>query len=128
MVNPAEELDELAGAQSLARRSNTGSNKAFTKASTPPETPISPLVLPPTKDLFTRFMKVFMETTQAQALAELQERPVKAKTPETYSGKSHMDGYHFCQQCEDYFEISGATGMNRTSFAATFLRGTVSLR
>ena len=39
-----------------------------------------------------------------------------------------MDCYHFCQQCEDYFETSGATGMNRTPFAATFLRGAISLR
>ena len=39
-----------------------------------------------------------------------------------------MDCYHFCQQCEDYFKASGATGMNRTSFAATFFRGTVSLK
>ena len=75
-------------------------------------------------------MKVFMETTQAQAqaLAEPQERPLKARTSEIYSGKSHMDCYHFCQQCEDYFKTSGAIGMNRTPFTATFLRGTVSLR
>ena len=39
-----------------------------------------------------------------------------------------MDCYHFCQQCENYFETSGATGMNRTPFAATFLRGAISLR
>ena len=70
-----------------------------------------------------------METTQAQAQAtEPRERLLKARTPETYSGKSHMDCYHFCQQCEDYFETSGATGMNRTLFAATFLRGPISLR
>ena len=39
-----------------------------------------------------------------------------------------MDCYHFCQQCEDHFKTSGATGMNRTPFAASFLRGTISLR
>ena len=71
-----------------------------------------------------------METTQAQvqALAELWERPLKARTPEIYSGKSHMGCYHFCQQYEDYFETSGGIGMNCTPFAATFFRGTVSLR
>ena len=69
-----------------------------------------------------------METTQAREQLEPRERPLKARTPETYSGKSHMDCYHFCQQCEDYFETSGATGMNRTPFAATFLRGAISLR
>ena len=71
-----------------------------------------------------------METTQArdQEQLELQERPLKARTPETYSGKSYMNCYHFCQQCENYFKISGATGMNRTFFAATFLLGSISLR
>ena len=39
-----------------------------------------------------------------------------------------MNCYHFCQQCEDYFEASGAIGINRTPFAATFFRGAISLR
>ena len=125
-VDLAGELDKLVGAQSPARRSNAGSDEALIplEASTPPFVP------PTSKDLFTKFMKVFMETTQAQAqvLAEPQKRPLKARTPETYSGKSHMDCYHFCQQCEDYFETSGAMGMNHTPFATTFLCGTVSLR
>ena len=43
-------------------------------------------------------MEVFMEITQAwnQEQLELQEHLLKARTPETYSGKSHMDYYHFC--------------------------------
>ena len=125
-VNPAGELDELAGAQDPARRSNAGSDKA----PIPPEASTLPLVPPTSEDLFNKFIKVFMETmqAQAQALAEPQERPLKAKTPETYSRKSYMDCYHFCQQCEDYFKTSSTTGINRTPFAATFLRCTVSLR
>ena len=39
-----------------------------------------------------------------------------------------MDCYHFCQQCEDYFETSGATRINRTSFAALFFCSIISLR
>ena len=39
-----------------------------------------------------------------------------------------MECYHFYQQCEDYFETSSATGTNRTPFAASFLRGSISLR
>ena len=39
-----------------------------------------------------------------------------------------MNYYYFCQQCEDYFETSGAIGMNCTPFAATFLRGFISFR
>ena len=65
-VYPAGELDELADVQSSVRESNIESNKA----PIPPETPTSPLVSPLTKDPITRFIKVFMETTLAQALAE----------------------------------------------------------
>ena len=59
-IDPAGELDELAGAQGLARGSNLGSDEAPTllEAITPP-------LVPPTEDLFTKFMKVFMEMTQA---------------------------------------------------------------
>ena len=91
-VDPAEELDKLAGAQSSAKRSNAGSDEAptFPEASTPP------LALFTSKDLFTKFMKVFMETTQAWNQLEPRERSLKARTPETYSRKSHMDSYHFC--------------------------------
>ena len=117
------EQDELASAPG---RSDAGSNEALTspEASTPPLAPFT------SKNLFTKFMKVFMETTQAQtqALAEPRERPLKARTPKTYSGKSYMDCYHFCQQCEDYFKTSGAIGMNHTSFAATFFCSAISLR
>ena len=49
--------------QGLARRFNVESNKASTKAHTPLEAPIPTLVPPSTKDLFIKFMKVFVETT-----------------------------------------------------------------
>ena len=39
-----------------------------------------------------------------------------------------MECYHFCQKCKDHFKTSGATGMNHTPFAASFLRGSISLR
>ena len=109
---------------------NAGSDEAPTEAPTLSETPILPLVSPFTKDLFTKFMKVFMEMTQAktQVLAEPQKRPLKAKFSETYSKKFHMDCYHFCQQCEDHFETSGATRMNCTLFVASFFHGTISPR
>ena len=98
-VNPTGELDKLAGAQRPARRSNAGSDEAPTEAPTPPEAS-TPLFVPLPKDLFTKFMKVFMKVTQAQAqaLTESQEHLLKARTPETYSRKSYMDCYHFCQQ------------------------------
>ena len=123
-VNPARELDKLAGAQGPARRSNFRSDEA----PTPPEASTPPLVPSTSKDLFTKFIKVFMETTQAWDQLELRERPFKARTPKTYSGKSHIDCYHFCQQYEDYFETSGVIEMNHTPFATTFFCGSISFR
>ena len=75
-------------------------------------------------------MKIFIELTQVwdQEQAEPQEQPLKARFPETYLEKSHIDCYYFCQQYEDHFKISGITGMNYTPFAASFLYDTISLR
>ena len=126
-INPPTDIlkkqDELVGAP---ERSNAGSNGA----PTPLEAPTSPLVSPPFKDLFTKFIKVFMETRQAQGqvLAEPREHPLKARTPETYWSKSHMECYHFYQQYEDYFEKSDATRTNHTPFVASFFCGSISLR
>ena len=82
-----------------------------------------------TDELFKKFMKAYLESNQGPKPPPAErERPLKAKVPEVYYGKSHMDCYHFCQQCEDYFETAGATGTNRTPFAASFLRGNISVR
>ena len=125
-VDPAGELNELVGAQGLGRGSNAGSNEVLTS----PEASTPPFVPPTSDDLFTKFIKMLMETTQAQAqaLAEPQECSFKSRSSETYSGKSHMDCYYFCQQCEDYFETLGARRMNCTLFATIFLRGPISLK
>ena len=127
--NPTGEQNELAS-QSSVQGFNAKSNEALTKALTPLKAPTPPLILPSIKDFFIKFMKVFMETTQAQAQAqtELQERPHNNRSPETYSEKSHINCYHFCQQCKDYFETLDTIGMNRIPFAASFHRGIISFR
>ena len=120
-VDPTEQ-DELAGAQ--GGRSDADNNKA----STSPKAYTLPLILFSSKDLFTKFMKVFMKLTQAQVLAKLRKRPLKARTPKTYWGKFHMENYYFHQEYDNYFRTSGATKTNCTSFAASFLCGSISLR
>ena len=84
---------------------------------------------PSSNELFKQFMRAYLGSNQGprQPPAE-RERSLKAKVPEVYYSKSHMDCYHFCQQCEDHFETAGATGNNRTPFAASFLRGNISVR
>ena len=49
------------------------------------------------------------------------ERPLKARFPELYCGKTHMECYNFIQQCWDHFATTGAKEPNRMPFAATFL-------
>ena len=65
--------------------------------------------------------------TWAQLKVFIQEVALKAKVPKVYYGKLHMDCYHFCQQCKDYFETAGAPETNRTPFAASFLHGNLSV-
>ena len=69
------EQDKLAGAQVLVRKFKARSNTAPTTVLTPPESPTPPLIFLPTKDLFTKFMKILIKKMQAQvqALAEIQE-------------------------------------------------------
>ena len=60
LADPIKEQNELAGSQNQAKRSDASSNKA----PTPLEAPIQPFV-PPIEDFFIKFMKVFIESTQA---------------------------------------------------------------
>ena len=53
---------------------------------------------------------------------------LKAKSLNVYRGRSFMECYNFCQQCEDYFATAGATGPNRIPFAASFLRDWINFR
>ena len=62
----------------------------------------------------------------APAVSKTPREKLKARSPDVYCGKSHMDCYNFCQQCEDYFATAGATGPTRILFAASFLRDRIS--
>ncbi len=53
---------------------------------------------------------------------------LKAKTPDVYHGRSHMEYYNFCQQCEDHFDTCGAIVPNQIPFVATFLRDQINFR
>ena len=61
LANIPGKQNELAGALS---------NAASDKTPTPPKASTSSLVPPLAKNLFTKFMKMFMEMTNAQALVE----------------------------------------------------------
>ena len=83
---------------------------------------------PSSNELFKQFMRAYLESNQGLKQPPTErERSLKAKVPEVYYGKLHMDCYHFCQQCKDHFKTFGATGTNRILFAAFFLHGNISV-
>ena len=58
----------------------------------------------------------------AEPQQDVSDRPLKARNPDLYYGNSHIESYHFCQQCEDHFETVGAKGHKRVPFATFFLK------
>ena len=68
------EQDKLAD-QNSAQKSNAKSNEVLTKVFIPLEVFILFLVPFSTKDLFTKFMKVFIKTMQVQAWDQEQLQP-----------------------------------------------------
>ena len=105
----------------------------------PASAPAPPLALAPVDaDATFRYseadlQRIFRTVLEARPLAPApapqplvfpdgpRERPLKARFPELYCGKTHMECYNFIQQCEDHFATAGAKRPNRVPFAATFL-------
>ena len=76
-----------------------------------------------------RILKIFSKSKDQKPKAKVpRKRPLKAKVPDVYFGKLHMDCYHFYQQYEDHFEIDNATRSNCTLFAALFLCGKINFQ
>ena len=72
------------------------------------------------KDL-QRILKMILEAW-APPSDTFCEKPLKARSSDIYCGKSHIECYNFCQQCEDHFATARAKSPNHISFAIFFLR------
>ena len=57
----------------------------------------------------------------AEPREDISDGLLKARNPDLYYGNSHMQCYHFCQQCEDHCEIAESKGHKRVLFAMFFL-------
>ncbi len=99
-----------------------------------PEAPIGPPKAPlpaPLAPDIARYMQkdmdhllqIFLQVSKGGSGDKL-----KAKTPDVYRSRSHMECYNFCQQCEDHFATCRATGPNRIPFAASFLQNRINFR
>ena len=127
--------DELAGGVSTEGSNTFTSSPAQTPAPAPAQAP-APSPGPPgmyiNVDLqrTTRLvLELFVKGQKhGQANSAPRKRALQARNPDIYYGNLHMECYYFCQQCEDYFDTAGATGLQRVLFAASFLRDRINFR
>ncbi len=87
----------------------------------PPQAPPLPVPQDPDANRYSqqdpdRIIQTFLHVSKGGSGDKL-----KAKTPDVYCGRSHMECYTFCQQCKDHFATCGATGPYQILFAASFL-------
>ena len=87
------------------------------------------------EDDLQRILKTVLEArapapTPAPAfiVSEVPQEKLKARSPDVYCGNFLMDCDNFCQQCEDYLAIAGATGPAQISFVAFFFWDWISFR
>ena len=102
-----------------------------------PKSPAAASIPKYSEDNLKRIFKAVLEArvpapapalVPAPVVSEVPQEKLKARFPDVYCRKSHMDCYNFCQQCEDYFATAGAMGPTQIPFAASFLRDWISFR
>lgn len=128
---PPTGKDDLAGAAPINDNGTPTCTPAVSLAPAPPPAPapdVNPTVRYTEADL-QRIIRTVLDARppapapQALVLPEgPRKRPLKARAPDLYRGKTHMECYNFCRQCENHFATAGATGLNRVPFAATFFK------
>ena len=67
---------------------------------------------------FQRIFKTVLEARAPNPAPQLlvflnrpRRRPLKTSFSNLYCGKTHIECYNFCQQCENHFATAGATGL-----------------
>ena len=93
----------------------------------PVNLPAKPLVAKYIEEDLQRILRTVFEARAPPSDGPC-EKPLKARSPDVYCGKSHMECYNFCQQYEDHFATAGAKGLNRIPFAAFFLHDRINFR
>ena len=64
----------------------------------------------------------------APVVFKVPQEKLKARSSDVYGGKSHIDCYNFCQQCENYFATIGVTESTQILFATSFLWDRINFR
>ena len=83
-----------------------------------PKSPADTSVPKYSEDHLQRIFKAVLEAwapastpTPAPVVFEVPREKLKARSPNVYYKKSHIDCYNFCQQCEDYFTTQGSQNL-----------------
>ena len=100
----------------------------LTPAPAPPPALVNSIARYSKKDLQWIFKTVLETTALGLALQPLVflngplTKFLKARFPNLYYSKTHIECYNFCQQCKDHFTIARARGHNQVLFVAIFLQ------
>lgn len=83
-----------------------------------------PFIAKYTKKNLQKIFKIILKT-QAFLFNRSCKKSLKARLPNIYFDKCHIECYNFYQQCEDYYTIAGAKSLNCILFGAFFLRNCI---
>ena len=143
--NPYDYKNKLAGGTSTKGSNRYTIDPAATRAFTPVVVFVvaplvifdsaDPFVIRYSKDDIKQILKIvldlkFLVLVLALIVAAVphykgsRKRALEAWFPDIYWGKTHLKCYNFFQKCKDHFATTGATGLNRVLFVATFLKNT----
>ena len=80
----------------------------------------TPVVLKYIEKDLQRIFKTIPEAQAPTNSEEPRDKHLKARFPDVYHEKFHMECFNFYQQCEDYFITVEARGANQIFFAMSF--------
>ena len=117
--------DELASDAAAPTHSNAG---VVTPVSALASTPVLKYTEEDLQKIEKYYMDLFIREKVQEQAPQDGELVIEVRFPDLYFGKSHMECFEFCRQCEHHFDLAGVTGLNRTTVAASFLRGRINFR
>lgn len=117
--------DELASDAGAPTPSDAG---AVARVSAPASAPVLKYTEEDHQKIEKYYMDLFIQAKVQKQAPQDEELVIEVRFPDLYFGKSHMECFEFCLQCENHFDLAGVTGHNRSTVAASFLRGRINFR
>ena len=132
---PLHGKDKLAGAAPTEGNNTPAVSRAPTPAVAPLDVSALSSIARYLKDDLKRIFKTVLDFRPPALVPALvvitaphyegqYKRPLKARFPDVYWGKTQIECYKFFQPCKDYFSTAGAPRLNQVPFAANFPKDT----